>query len=321
MPKLLSPVAAALIAAALSTSLGADSASSASRDQDAPPKLSFKAGLDLVTIQASVRDRRGRPIGNLTANDFDVLDNGLSTPVISLRFDRESPVSVAVLVDMSGSMRLSSKIGMARHAFASVLNQLRDGVDEVAVFSFDSTLHERRSFTSDLRTVSTALEDFDPFGTTSLYDATGTAARRLAERSATHKAIIILTDGVDTSSRLTALEVSSLASSIDVPVYVVATIPLVDKSAMLDTSDRPTSTKAASTAADLRDLADWSGGQFVFASTPVETVTATSQVISELRQQYVLAIEAGRVPEWRRLDVRVKKPAAMVRARSGYFGG
>jgi hypothetical protein len=65
--------------------------------------------------------------------------------------------------------------------------------------------------------------------------------------------------------------------------------------------------------------AEWTGGQFVFASTLVETVAAASNLINELRQQYVLAIEAANGREWRRLDVRVKRQSTIVKARSGYF--
>jgi len=132
----------------------------------------FKSSLDLVTIQASVRDTRGRIMPGLVSSDFEVWDNGQLRPVISLRSDRESPVSLAILVDMSGSMGLSSKIDMARHAFDSVLSQLQDGQDEVAVFTFDSSLHERKGFTHDIASVRNGLAEFNPFGTTSMYDAT-----------------------------------------------------------------------------------------------------------------------------------------------------
>jgi VWFA-related protein len=283
-------------------------------DQSRP---TFHSAADVVSIQASVRDKRGRPVRGLTGTDFEVRDNGQLRPVLSLRSDRQSPVSLAILVDMSGSMSVGPKIAMARLAFASLLSQLRDGQDELAVFTFDSALHERQDFTTSVTRLKGALDDFRPFGSTSLYDATAATARHLAARSATHKAIIVLTDGIDTSSTLTAPEVSGLASSIDVPVYVVATVPAVDQVAIVESTER----SAPSTGVDLRDLAEWTGGQLVFASTLVETVTAASTLLDELRQQYVLAIEAAGIREWRRLEVRVKQPSATVKARSGYFGG
>jgi VWFA-related protein len=283
---------------------------------DQPPQT-FRSSVDLVTIQASVRDKRGRPMVGLTTGDFEVRDNGQLRPVLSLRSDLQSPISVAILVDMSGSMRFSAKVGMARQAFASILGQLRSGDDEVAVFAFDSSLHERRGFTNDLTAVKDALTDFAPFGSTSLYDATAETARQVAARSGARKAVIVLTDGIDTSSTLTAPQVSGLASSIDVPVFVVATVPSVDQRTLMETADRVPRPEAV----DLRDLAEWTGGQLVFASSFTETVVVASSLVEQLRQQYVLAIEAASAHEWRRLDVRVKHPAANVKARSGYFGG
>ncbi len=278
------------------------------------PQQRFRSSADVVTIQASVRNHRGRPMNGLTAADFEVRDNGHLRPILSIRSDLRSPVSLAILVDMSGSMAIGSKIDMARQAFDSVLSQLRSGQDEVAVFTFDATLHERRSFTADLGTLKGVLDDFDAFGTTSLYDATAAAARRLSERSAAHKAIVVLTDGIDTSSTLTASQVSGLASSIAVPVYIVATVPSIDQRSMLEAAERAPESEAA----DLRDLAEWTGGQLVFASTFTETTVVASGLVNELRQQYVLAIEAANTREWRRLDVRVKRPSATVKARSGY---
>ena len=126
----------------------------------------------------------------------------------------------------------------------------------------------------------------------------------------------MLTDGIDTSSSLTAGEVSGLASAIDVPVYVVATVAALDQRQMLDAVQRP----VASGAADLRDLAEWTGGRLVVVSTFTESVTLATSIVQELRQQYVLAIEAAPERQWRRLEVRVKHPSATVKSRSGYFG-
>jgi Ca-activated chloride channel homolog len=304
-----------LLAVSFLAPLHASARSSQSATDQSPQ--TFRSSVDLVTIQASVRDKRGRPLKGLTTTDFEVRDNGEVRPVLSLRSDRKSPVSVAILVDMSGSMRIGSKIAMARQAFDSILAQLHAGDDEVAVLTFDSALHERQDFTRDLSALRCALSDFEPFGTTSIYDATAEAARRLSARSATHKAIIVLTDGVDTSSTMSATEVSGIASSISVPVFVVATVPSADQHARIDITDRG----ARSDSADLRDLAEWTGGQFVFARTFTETIIAASSLLDELRQQYVLAIEATGSREWRRLDIRVKHPSATVKARSGYYGG
>ena len=91
------------------------------------PQPRFHSSADVVTIHASVRDKRGHPLTGLITTDFEVLDNGQRRPILSLHSDAKSPVSVAILVDMSGSMRMGSKIAMARQAFDSILSQLRVG--------------------------------------------------------------------------------------------------------------------------------------------------------------------------------------------------
>jgi VWFA-related protein len=300
---------ASAVAAALTVSTHAQS-----QDQ---PRATFRSAVDLVSIQASVRDKHGRPLPGLKASDFEVKDNGQLRSILSLRSDTRSPVSVAVLVDMSGSMRVGSKVAIARQAYHSILSQLREGEDELALFTFDSRLHERQPFTTAITRLTDSLDDFKPFGATSLYDATAATARRLAERSAAHKAIIILTDGIDTSSSMSAPEVSAIASSIDVPVYIVATVASADRTSLTEAIDR----NVAAQAADLSDLAEWTGGRMVFATTFEESVVTAADLLSELRQQYVLAIEASSTPEWRRLEVRVKRSSTSVKARSGYFGG
>jgi Ca-activated chloride channel homolog len=287
------------------------------QEPSSPQRETFRSAVDLVTIQASVKDAHGRIVNGLTTNDFEVRDNGQLRPILSLRSDRQSPLSLAILVDMSGSMSVSPRIAMARQAYDALLAQLHPGRDEVALFTFDSSLHDRRDFTRDLASLRDALSEFEPFGTTSLYDATAATARQLAARSGSHKAIIVLTDGIDTSSEMTAREVSGLASSIDVPVFVVATVPSLDQRLMLQALER----SMPSDAADLRDLAEWTGGQVVFATTLAETIVASTSLIDGLRQQYVIAIEAANGREWRRLDVRVRRPSTVVKARSGYFAG
>src|SRR6478752_3768291 len=228
---MLSTISGRMFALAVAVGLSTLGVQAQSPDQARP---TFRSAVDLVSIQASVRDKHGRPLSGLTAADFEVRDNGQPRSILSLRSDRRSPVSIAVLVDVSGSMRVGAKIGLAGRAYDSILSQLRDGEDELGLFTFDTRLHERQTFTTSIGHLRNALDDFNPFGATSLYDATAATARRLAERSAAHKAIIILTDGIDTSSSLTAPEVSAVASSIDVPVYIVATVASTDKTSMIE---------------------------------------------------------------------------------------
>jgi Ca-activated chloride channel family protein len=173
-------------------------------------------------------------------------------------------------------------------------------------------------FTVDTRTLQGALGEVDPFGATSLNDAVADAAQRVATRTGRRRAVIVITDGLDTYSRLSPEEVSGVASSIDVPVYVIATVLPIDHPGQEESVIRPADPGALAT---VEDLANWTGGAFFYASTPSQTSKVSRQVIDELREQYVLAFEPMSAPGWRRLDVRTRDKGLIVRTRSGYMAG
>jgi VWFA-related protein len=160
-----------------------------------------------------------------------------------------------------------------------------------------------------------------PFGQTSLFDAIAETAKAVAEsvgggtgRVPQRSAIVVLTDGIDTKSRLTAPEVSAIASSIDVPVYIVAVMSPVD-----DPRNPDYGTGALSSG--LTDLARWTGGDFFIAISPAHASIAARQIVGEMRNQYMLAFEASARAGWKSLEVRARDREHIVRARSGYTAG
>jgi VWFA-related protein len=276
----------------------------------------FKASVELVPISAVVRDGKGRLVTTLKADDFEVFDKGAPRRIVDFQINDASPVTMALLVDVSGSMRMGSRMPLAREVVSQLGAALYEGHDEVALFTFDALLREGQPFTSSPKRLGHALSTTQPFGTTSLYDAIAATARRLDERPSPRRAIVVLTDGIDTSSSLTPGEVSALASSIDVPVYVVGTVPRIDHELYTNRAGRP-----AEPSADLRDLALWTGGDLFWVNNEEDAADRARIIMSELRHQYVMAIESATDGEWRPLDVRTRNRRLTVRTRSGYFGG
>jgi Ca-activated chloride channel family protein len=277
----------------------------------------FKSSVALVPISAVVRDGHGRTISTLTAADFEIRDNGEQRQILSFQADDATPLTIAVLVDTSGSMRLESKLASAREVVAAIAGSLRDGVDAVGMFAFDAALHELHGFTEHPASIHAALGDAAPFGATSLYDAIAETARRIERRPSVRRAIVVLTDGIDTSSALAPAAVSAIASAIDVPVYVVATVPGIDALTYLERASAPN----ARATADTRDLAQWTGGDLLWATSATTAASAARAILTELRHQYLIAVDSAADSSWRRLDVRVRNPRLTVRARSGYYGG
>ena len=201
------------------------------------PLATFKSSVDLVSINAVVHDRHGRVVTTLTRWDFEVFDKGERRRILDFQVDQRSPITVALLLDESGSMTMGPRMTSARQTLARLVAELQDGRDAAGLFTFDSDfLHEQQPFTVRPTVLGFALKDTQPFGTTSLYDAVAATARRFEGRPAIRRAIVVFTDGLDTSSRLTASEVSALASSIDVPVYVVVTVGSFDRTQQIDRS-------------------------------------------------------------------------------------
>jgi VWFA-related protein len=222
---------------------------------------------------------------------------------------------MAVLVDMSGSMRLDSKLTFAREVLKRLTSELQDGRDEVGLFTFGSAVQERVPFTVHPQGIEMALDNEEPFGQTSLYDAIGETARRLGERPSPRRAIVVVTDGIDTGSALSPAEVSALASSIDAPVYVVVTAPAIDRERYLARAV----SRHVQASSDLRDLALWTGGDLLWVTAGPAAGLCARQILAELRHQYLIAIESASEDAWRPIDVRVRNPRLSVRARSGYF--
>jgi Ca-activated chloride channel homolog len=296
----------------------AGTASGQTASPAAPSTATFRAGVELVTVSAVVRDSKGRVVSDLRQSDFELLDGGEPRPITSFRAE-PAPISVALLFDASGSMQVAAKIERARVAARQILTWLQPDRDELAVYSFDSGLQQRKPFS--LYKLDASLErslvGIAPWGMTSLNDAIAATARDLAARPNAHRAVIVLTDGVDNNSRMTAAEVSGLASAIDVPVYILAVVSPLDHvgANTAVNSARPVPV------GDLADLSRWTGGEFFVTSVPEQTSQAAQRIVDELRHQYLIAFEPSSRAGWRPLEVRTRGRQFVVRARSGYFAG
>lgn len=279
------------------------------------PVATFSSSVDLVRVNAVVRDKKGRFVTGLTSQDFEVFDGGIARTIVDFRRD-EAAVSVAMLFDISGSME--GGIVFAREAATHLLNWLKPASDEAAVYTFSSRLDEVQPFTAGLNRLPEQLSSVRPFGATSLHDAIAETARRMAERQALRRAVIVFTDGRDTASRLTPGEVSGIASSIDVPVYIIGVVPSIDNPL---TDYSATSIERSALTGSLSNLAYWTGGDVFIVSTISERSLMARKLVDELRHQFLIAFESSDVPGWRPIAIRMRDKDLTVRARSGYIAG
>jgi VWFA-related protein len=184
--------------------------------------------------------------------------------------------------------------------------------DAATVFSFDSEVRRLTPYTGNSETLRSAVSRVVPFGSTCLFDAIVGTAQTVQEDSPRARAVVLLTDGIDTASMHSVDDAATAASRLDLPVYVVGVGSLSGQplASMRDTGPAPFS---------VAELARRTGGLSADASSPAQLSIATQTILDELHHQYLLAFEGGSQPGWHSLQVRVRKGKVSARSRDGYF--
>jgi Ca-activated chloride channel family protein len=287
------PLIALSIAAAAATAAGAFFAPSASA-----AKQTFSSRIDAVRVDVLVTEN-GRPLQGLTPDDFEVLDNGVRQRVDLASFE-QIPLNVVLALDMSASLQ-GLRLGHLQTAGKRVLEGLKPG-DRAALVAFSHVVAPSQGLTEDLDRVRVALDQARGEGLTSLVDATH-AGMLLGESDAGRSLLIVFSDGVDTSSWLTADAVLETARRGDVVVYAV------------EVGERRASFP--------RDLSEVTGGRLFAIESTTDLSATFSKILEEFRMRYLVSYSPQGVATggWHRLDVRVKNRNVTVKARPGYFAG
>lgn len=277
----------------------------AAQDSQQSAQPVFRAGVDLVTVAAVVRDKQGRVVPSLTRHDFTVLDGGEPRPIVDFQSDARGPISIGLLMDSSGSMSLSARL--SRSVGEILLTQLDPKIDDIALLTFDTRLLTLRAFTNDFTQLRRDLVAVEPFGATSIYDAIAGAAGVVDQHTRKRRAVLVVTDGSDNWSSYSPEEVAWIASSIDVPVYVLAVTP-----------SAPGAADAHSVGGELGDVARATGGLYFSADNESRQAMALGRILEDLRHQYLIAFEPASARGLRPLQIRTTRPALKVRARQWY---
>ena len=281
----------------------------------------YKSGVELVPLTVTVTDRAGHYVPDLTKADFAVFEEG-KPQVIAHFATSHVPVDLGILLDTSSSMQ--DTLAIAQKAGAGLVRQLGDG-DRAAVIGIASTVLFHQTMTPDLARVEAALRSTRANGATALYDAVYIALRqhqqeRLRSSDVRRRVIVLLSDGIDTSSHVTFDEVLDLLRRVDVTVYVVSLTPDPTLPHVVSV-DRRTFESAHA----LSSLARESGGRLFTARGAQELPAIYDAIGQELGNQYVI----GYVPSepaadgmFRHISVGVLQPrAGLARTRAGYYAG
>jgi Ca-activated chloride channel family protein len=209
----------------------------AGQDKPTGQGFSFRTGVELINVTATVTDAQGRFVGGLTADDFEVYEDGKLQTISQFESERV-PVSLGLALDASGSMA-GERWAAAQSAVNRFLFDLLGDQDEVFLYRFDSRPDLVRGWTSDRRSVGRALSSLSPGGGTAMYDAVSEAIPLFQSASRQKKALVVISDGNDTSSRTDVDALRQRIRETEILVYAIG----------IDASGSPSSAYTAATPA------------------------------------------------------------------------
>jgi len=283
-------------------------------DPDATASASVSVGFVVVPFIAT--DKKGRPIRDLDKKEVTLRVEGRRVPLEFFDHNERSPVSFTILLDGSGSMGIAGKKEGAMAALAELVKR-KLPKDEFALHVFASgEIRELVSFTEDGASVLRAAESVKPYGKTAFFDALAVMPGKSLVGQNGSRAIVLLTDGFDNASVLSAGQLASLLEGIDVPVYPLGlwtegeeTPAASDKEARVDLDI-------------LERIAKSSGGRLAVADTVEKLTKAIGAIERDLRTQYVtgFAPSSSGEEKFRRIKVEVDRSDVKVRVRAGYRG-
>ncbi len=283
--------------------------------QQPPPQPSFRAGVDLVSLNVTVTEG-SKYVTDLNQEDFSVYEDGVKQEVTF--FNKSNlPIALAVLLDTSASME--SKLQTAQEAAIGFARKLRPQ-DLAEVIDFDSRVVVLQNFSNNAGELESAIRKTSAGGSTSLYNAIYIALKDLKKVVAKspdeirRQAIVVLSDGEDTSSLLPFEEVLDLAKRSETAIYAIG----------LRANEGPSTTTRGFKEAEfvLRQFSQETGGRSFFPNQLADLNNVYGQIADELSSQYIVGY-TSRNPKrdgaWRRVIVRVNRPNVAARTKLGYF--
>ncbi len=290
-----------------------------------------KVETNLITIPVSVFDRNGLYIPNLEKENFKIFEDGKEQP-IEYFATTENPFTVVLLLDTSPSTAF--KIEEIQDAAIAFVNQLKPQ-DSVMVIEFDENIHVLTEATLDRAKIQKAIRKADFGGGTSLYDAVDFSLRKRLGKIPGRKAIVLFTDGVDTTSYKTNYDSSVReAEEADTTIFPIYYNTFFDNrqrnggifSPFPQTNSRGTSSQDYAVGRQyLKDLAESTGGRvFNAENTPGGLTRTFESIAEELRRQYSIGYiptEIGQTGQRKAIKVRVNRPKLIIRARDSYIVG
>ena len=273
-----------------------------------------------ITLAVTVQDSRGRYVNNLQEKDFTIYENNKKKPITYFSHDFGSPLSLTVLLDVSGSMGLDNKLADCKEALKHLATKLLRPRDEIALLIFaDGQVEVAAKHSTDKSEFLRVLDATEAYGQTALNDAVGVSPEFATRAKNEKRALLLMTDGIENGSQSTPEQALEIARRVDVPIYVIGSkIPLSEQ--MLKGQKRASDLTAAGIVTTLDKFATATGGKAWFLNEPTALDKVVEEIKAEQSHQYIIGYtsyqDTAELYRW----IRVTTPnyKHKIRTRQGY---
>ncbi|MGB9906770.1 MAG: VWA domain-containing protein [Candidatus Saccharicenans sp.] len=282
-------------------------------------KAAYNVTVNAITIAVTVQDKKGRYINNLEQKDFVVYENNEKKTINYFQHDQSAPLSLTVLLDVSGSMALENKFEDCRRALQVLAEKILAPQDELALLVFaDGEVEVAARHSTDRSAFLAALEGEQAYGKTALNDAVAVSPQYAVRAKNEKRALILITDGIENDSQSSAEQALEIARRVDVPIYVIGyKIPRAEE--ILARHKRRTGLTAMGIVETLKMFAEATGGKAFFLDDLESLLATIYEIKREQSHQYLIGYTSYKDGDkYRRLRVTTVKGNYRIRTRQGY---
>ncbi len=286
-------------------------------------KIYHNVAVSAISIAVTVQDRKGRFINDLLQEDFQIYENNEKKEITYFSHNFESPLSLTILLDVSGSMELQDKLKESKEALKYLMTFLISRRDEVSLLIFaDGEVEVAVKFSNNKNDVLSILEKTEAYGQTALNDAVAVSPEFANRGSNEKRALLLITDGIENDSQYSPEQAIEIARRVDVPIFTIGyKIPLSEQ--YLKKYKRSPELTSSGIIDSLERFSSATGGKAFFINQAEELKETLSRIKKEISHQYILGYTSYRSPEseYRNIKVVTSKKKYRVRTREGYYSG
>jgi len=286
-------------------------------------EITYDVAVTAISIAVSVQNRKGRHITDLREEDFFVYENNKKKDITYFSYNFEAPLSLTILLDVSGSMALQDKLSESKDALDYMMKHLLTDRDEVSLLIFaDGDVEVASSFSKDKTDFLSDLEGTEAYGQTALNDAVGVSPDFANRGNNEKRALLLITDGIENDSEYSPEHAIEVARRVDIPIYTIGyKIPLGEQ--FLKKYKHSKGLTSSGIAESLERFSEATGGKAFFVNKALDLKNALRLIKQELSHQYIIGYTSYSDPdkEYRKIKVVTIKKSYKVRTREGYYSG